>query len=184
MSLKHALLGFLNYRPSTGYDLKHLFDQSIYHFWNANLSQIYPTLSRMVDEDLLAVEIEYQQDRPNRKVYDITDAGREELQRWLREPIDLPQNRFAFLIKVFFAARLEKEEVLTQLRHHLALHREQLAVYEGPTREVVRQNIEATGLERDGLFWGLTLDGGIKWEEAWIAWCEEAIEKIETMDHD
>ena len=43
MSLKHALLGLLNYRPMTGYDLKQRFDHSISHFWSANLSQIYPT---------------------------------------------------------------------------------------------------------------------------------------------
>ena len=182
MSLKHAVLGFLSYAPMAGYDLKRYFDQSIYHFWNANLSQIYPTLSQMVDEGLLTVEIEYQEDKPNRKVYYITDAGHEELRRWLREPIDLPQNRIAFLIKVFFCAKLGKEEILAQLRHHLALRREQLALYQGPTREVVQQNIEATGLERDGLFWGLTLEAGIKCEEAWIAWCEEAIEKIEALN--
>ena len=47
MSLKHALLGFLSYAPMTGYDLKRYFDQSIHHFWNANLSQIYPRLMKV-----------------------------------------------------------------------------------------------------------------------------------------
>ena len=92
--------------------------------------------------------------------------------------------RDVFLIKTFFGGKIEKEEMLAQLRHHRALHQEQLAVYQGPVRETLQQSIEATGMERDGLFWNLTLDMGIEYEQGWIKWCEEAIEKIEAMDDD
>ena len=47
MSLKHALLGLLTHQPMTGYELKQFFDSSIQHFWNAELSQIYPTLKSL-----------------------------------------------------------------------------------------------------------------------------------------
>lgn len=179
MSLKHALLGFLNYTSMTGYELKQHFDQSINHFWNANLSQIYPTLSQLEEEGFLTMEVDYQENRPNRKVYHITDAGREELKRWLGEPMDLPPVRNAFLIKVFFGGSLGKEEVLTQLRHNLKLNRELLAAYLGPVKKVLQQNIDAKRLEREGLFWGLTLEAGIKHQKACIEWLEESIKKIE-----
>ncbi len=182
MSLKHALLGFLNHGPMTGYELKQRFDRSIQHFWNANLSQIYPTLNRMAEEGLLTMRIEYQENRPNRKVYAITDAGREELQRWLRQPLDLPRLRQPFLIQVFFGDNLEKETLLTQLHHQLRLHQERLAVYQGPMREALQHHIKATGLERAGFFWNLTLEAGIHFEEACIQWCQEAIAKIEALD--
>jgi DNA-binding PadR family transcriptional regulator len=182
MSLKHALLGFLSYQPMTGYELKQRFDQSVHHFWSANLSQIYPTLSRMEKEGLLTVETEYQEDRPNRKVYYMTDIGRKELLFWLREPMDLSPTRMAFLIKIFFGVRLEQEEILTQLRQHLALHQERLAAYQGAVWDVLQQSIEATGLEREGFFWSLTLEAGIQFEQGWIEWCEKTIEKIESMD--
>jgi len=182
MSLKHVLLGFLNYSSMTGYELKQRFDQSIKHFWNANLSQIYPTLSQLEAEGLLTMEVDYQENRPNRKVYHITDAGRKELKRWLGEPMDLPPVRQAFLIKVFFGGNLGKEEILNQLRHNLKLHQELLATYTGPVKEVLEQNIEARGMEREGLFWGLTLEAGIKYQKAWIEWLEESIKKIEDYD--
>jgi DNA-binding PadR family transcriptional regulator len=181
MSLKHALLGFLNYSSMTGYELKKFFDQSVHHFWNANLSQIYPTLSQMQDEGLLEAEVEYQEGRPNRKVYRITEAGRQELLRWLREPLDLPPTRMAFLIKVFFAGSMEKEEILDQLRQRLKMHMDRLAAYRDPVREVLVKNIEETGLGREGLFWGLTLEAGVRFEEAWVQWCREAIERIEAF---
>ncbi len=182
MSLKYAMLGFLNYGDMTGYDLKQCFDQSIKHFWNANLSQIYPTLSRLEEDGLLTMKVEYQEDRPNRKVYRITEAGREELQRWLREPMAPQLHRNPFLIKIFFGRSIKKEELLVQLRHHLALHKEEMSAYQGPVREVLMQYIEATGLKREGLFWGLTLEAGIKQNKASIEWLEEAISKIELLD--
>jgi len=182
MSLKHALLGFLNYACMSGYELKQHFDQSIQHFWNANLSQIYPTLGQMEEEGLLTMEVEYQENRPNRKIYHITDAGCKELQRWLREPMDLQPIRQAFLIKVFFGGNLAKEEILAQLHHDLELHRELLATYLGPVQEGLQQSIEATGLEREGLFWDLTLEAGVKLKKAWIEWLEAAIKKIENNE--
>ena len=182
MPLKHALLGFLNYQPMTGYDLKQNFDQSIYYFWNAKLSQIYPALNRMREDGWLTMEVDYQEDRPNRKVYHITEAGRGELHRWLKEPVDMATVRDAFLIKIFFGGELEKEEIKAQLRRHLILHQEQLAAYQETVRCGIRQSAEVTGLERESVFWGLTLDIGIKYEQGWIEWCEESIEKIEAMD--
>ncbi|MEA3439723.1 MAG: PadR family transcriptional regulator, partial [Chloroflexota bacterium] len=148
MSLKHALLGFLSYQPMTGYDLKQHFDRSIYYFWNAKLSQIYPTLNRMREDGWLTMEVDYQEERPNRKVYHITDAGRGELHRWLREPVDMAPVRDVFLIKIFFGGKLEKVEMLAQLRRHLILHQEQLAAYQGTVQQAIQQNAEATGLVR------------------------------------
>lgn len=182
MSLKHALLGYLNYKGMTGYDLKQCFDQSIKYFWNANLSQIYPTLNQMEQDGLLTMQVEYQEDRPNRKVYHITGAGREELQRWLREPAEPSPLRLAFLIKVFFGGNLRKEEMLTLLRHDLESHRKVLSMYEGPVKQALAERIEKTGQRREGFFWGLPLEMGIENERAWVQWLEETIEKVEETE--
>ncbi len=181
MPLKHALLGFLNYQPMTGYDLKQTFDQSIYYFWNAKLSQIYPALNRMREDGWLTMEVDYQEDKPNRKVYHITKTGREEFKRWQQEPPVLSPVREPFLIKVFFGGRLKKEEMLVQLRRQLALHQEQLVTYEETAGKAIEENVDATGLMREGVFWGLTLEMGVKYEQGWIEWCQEAITRIENL---
>jgi len=51
MSLEYAILGFLNYHPYTGYDLKKIFDNSVQHFWVADQSQIYRTLIHLTEGD-------------------------------------------------------------------------------------------------------------------------------------
>ena len=69
MSLEFAILGFLNYHPYTGYDLKKIFDTSIRHFWPADQSQIYRTLARLTENGWAEMEKVPQDDRPDRKVY-------------------------------------------------------------------------------------------------------------------
>ena len=102
MSLEHALLGFLNYHPYTGYDLKKIFDTSVRHFWPADQSQIYRTLNLLTDEGYVEMEKVPQEDRPDRKVYHITDTGRAQLKKWLSGPPPLSSARSAPLIQVFF----------------------------------------------------------------------------------
>jgi len=50
MALEHAILGFLDYGPMSGYDLKKTFDDSVNHFWTAQQSQIYRALKKMVGD--------------------------------------------------------------------------------------------------------------------------------------
>jgi len=64
MSLEYAILGFLNYHPYTGYDLKKIFDTSVNHFWHADQSQIYRTLARLTEQGHVQMEKVPQEDRP------------------------------------------------------------------------------------------------------------------------
>ena len=65
----------MNYRPYSGYDLKKIFDTSVRHFWPADQSQIYRTLSRMSEKGWVEIEVIHQESRPDRKEYRITPAG-------------------------------------------------------------------------------------------------------------
>jgi len=127
MSLKHAILGFLNYGPSSGYDLKKAFDASVQHFWPADQSQIYRTLAQLADEGWAEMELVEQDDRPDRKVYHITAAGRQELRTWLASHFPHEIYRQPWLIQVFFAAQLADDEVLALFQHEAGALRRRLA---------------------------------------------------------
>ena len=62
MSLKHAILGFLSFKPLSGYDLKKAFDNAVRHGGPANQSQIYRTLTQMTKEGLLEKEVIFSED--------------------------------------------------------------------------------------------------------------------------
>ncbi len=182
MSLKHALLGFINYGPLTGYELKKFFDTSVAHFWNAELSQIYPALKAMETEGLVEMRVDVQEDRPNRKVYSITEDGRRELRKWLAQPAEPEQVREPLLIKVFFGASLSKQELIAVIQDQID-QRERARVLLERAASLIPGFAHAIGLERDALFWALTVEAGIKICQAEVDWAEEAIRKIQRL-HD
>ncbi len=179
MSLKHALLGILTISPMTGYQLKQFFDASVQHIWNAELSQIYPTLKQMEAERLVRKTVEIQDARPNRKVYHITQEGRAELRRWMRESPPATSIRDPFLIRVFFGTEIPPEDMLILLRRQMEEHQKLLAFSDTVLRQRIRKGVEELGNKRAGLFWSLTLDLAMRYRKAYIDWCENAIEAIE-----
>lgn len=178
MSLDHAILGFLQYRPSTGYDLKALFDLSVQHFWPADQSQIYRTLGRLAERGWAEMAVVEQQDRPDRKVYRITPGGQEELHRWLLSPVRLKAERSAPLVRVFFAGGLTDEQALAVFRE-LADHcREGLRHLHALPEQCAPYSAEVDS-PREEFFWMLTLEAGIRMTEAYLAWVEDVIARIE-----
>jgi DNA-binding PadR family transcriptional regulator len=181
MSLKHALLGFLNYGPHTGYELKKVFDISVAHFWNAELSQIYPSLKALESEGLVEMNVEVQADRPNRKVYSITDDGRRELIEWLGTPAESDQVREPLLVKLFFGSSLARQDLVAVLQKRSDDLRQTIAKANHGAG-AVRSLAQVIGLEREGLFWELTMDAELRHSEAALEWTEEAIRRIEAAD--
>ena len=182
MSLKHAILGFLNYMPFSGYDLKKVFDTSVQHFWPADQSQIYRTLSRLSEAGLVEVQVVEQEDRPDRKVYSITDEGRQELRGWLAKPLPLEKARHATLIQVFFAGQLDDQAILSMLEREANATRELIARY-SEVPEASAPYVDMVGSAREAFFWLLTLDFGVHITQAKLAWLESVIQRIKNQEH-
>jgi PadR family transcriptional regulator AphA len=179
MSLEYAILGFLNYHPYSGYDLKKIFDSSVRHFWPADQSQIYRTLSRLTDQNFAEMEKIAQDDRPDRKVYHITDSGRAELLKWLAEPPPMGEPRSAPLIQVFFAGQLSDEELLAKFEGFASIMRTVLAQYDQVPAQLGPYQQEITS-PREHFFWMLTLENGIHNMRANLEWAESIIERIKN----
>ncbi|MBI4731260.1 MAG: PadR family transcriptional regulator [Chloroflexi bacterium] len=179
MSLEFAILGFLNYHPYTGYDLKKIFDTSIRHFWPADQSQIYRTLARLTEQGFAGMEKVPQEDRPDRKVYHITEAGQAALREWLAGPPPLDEPRSAPLIQVFFAGQLTDEEILAKFDGFAAIMRAILAQYDQVPAQIGPYQQEITP-PREHFFWLLTLDNGIRTMRANLEWAESVIERIKS----
>lgn len=182
MTLEFAILGFLNYSPLTGYDLKKIFDNSVRHFWQADQSQIYRTLSRLSEQGFVTVEKVEQATRPDRKVYSITDTGRQEFHRWLTIPVQMESPRSAPLVQVFFSGQVSDEEVLAYFENGRDMIRAVLDVYTQvpPNMEFYRQRINNP---REEFFWFLTLENGIITMRATLDWMDSVIERIRNKDY-
>ncbi|GAB6930123.1 PadR family transcriptional regulator [Paenibacillus sp. JCM 10914] len=82
-TLSYGLLGLLARKESSGYDLM----LRIQPFWQAKHSQIYPLLSRMEEKQFLSSHWIQQSDKPDKKIYAITEKGLQKLREWMYQPI-------------------------------------------------------------------------------------------------
>jgi PadR family transcriptional regulator, regulatory protein AphA len=183
MSLAHAIMGVLSLQPVTGYDLKtRWFDRALRYFWAADQAQIYRTLDKMTEAGWAVSHIEPGTDRPNRKVYELTDAGHAELNRWLATPQPQPTNRDPLLVQLFFGARLPDETLIRLLEEQVPPHQERLALYRGILTEGSRSDIISP---RQWRLIELTLAQGIRLEQAYLDWIADAIATLHAgIDRD
>jgi PadR family transcriptional regulator AphA len=182
MSLKHAILGFLSFKSLSGYDLKKAFDQSVQHFWPANQSQIYRTLARLKDEGLVDQEVIEREERLDMKLYHITEAGRDELHRWLSTPLPPQDYREPFLIQVYFAGKLSDEEIDNLLQHEIRAMEERLAIYE----TIYKMYQERIKIYEDprSLFLSIsTLEYGILSNQISLEWLKSLARRVKSGDY-
>lgn len=180
MSLPHAILGLLAHEPMTGYDLKRRwFDQALRYFWPADQAQIYRTLDGLLGQGWVDVQVEPGTDRPSRKVYSPTSAGRAELRRWLITPQPLPTVRDPLLVQLFCAAELSEEELQRLLDEQRAAHRTRLEEY-----QEILARIAPLPVSRQQRLWLLTLENGIRREQAYLDWLDAALADLNAADSD
>jgi len=178
MSLEYAILGFLTYKPFSGYELKKVFDNSIRHFWYADQSQIYRTLNRLLEKGWAEMDVVEQNDRPDRKEYRITQVGRDELSQWLKGSFPTQEAHSAPLIQVFFSGLLSNQEILKKLEDGAAFFRQILERYQNVPAQV-EDYVRMVNSPRETFFWMSTLDLGIQLMETQLAWIENLIDMLQ-----
>jgi PadR family transcriptional regulator, regulatory protein AphA len=180
--LKFALLGALNYQPMSGYDLKQFTDRSTSNFWYAELSQIYVTLKALEKDGLVTSTPVLEEGRRDRRVYSITEGGKQALKTWLKEPFtELDQYKDTLLLKLFFSGNLDKNTLLTQLRLQRGLHQRLIDQYQTETANDIAQTVErAPQLRKHALLWEATRRFGEMTEASYLRWLDETIQMIET----
>lgn len=182
MSLEYAMLGFLQFTPLSGYDMKKIFDASVKHFWSADQSQIYRTLARLTSDELIWSETIIQDSRPNSKVYHITEKGKDEFNKWLTSPITAVEPRISWLIQVFFGGGLSDEEFIHLMEELASKIRCSMKWFEGEVYkdELIPDNKES---KRDLFFHKLTLDYGMTVNMTMINWIEKTIERVKDKEY-
>lgn len=175
---KYSLLGLLSIRPMTGYDIKKYVEASINYFWNESYGQIYPSLKYLSSEGLATREIERQESRPDRKVYSITDRGREVLRESLTETPERQPPRDELALKTFFGHHVPPVISIEHLEEELA----RLEEVGGYLEEVERRLVEKLAGEERGPYVLATVRLGKYSVEARVKWCRETIEMLRGLE--
>ncbi len=120
MDVKTVCLGMLTDGPASGYDLKKEFESTFAHFFAAGYGSIYPALSSLAESGLVDCELVPQEGKPDRKVYQITDAGREHLLEALENTSPCHKVRSEFLATMCFAHLMRPDVIEAVLDNRLA----------------------------------------------------------------
>ena len=179
MSLKHAILGFLSFKPLSGYDLKKAFDRSVRHFWPADQSQIYRTLKQLHKAELISMDIIPRDERLDVKVYAITEVGQVELDQWLSTPLPPSDTREPFLIQIYFAFMLKDDQAAQLIQTEIDRIDELMPIYK--TLYQTTANQDAPDEMKRPLFYStLTLEYGINANQWYRQWLQNVKDRIDA----
>ncbi|HET6633400.1 MAG TPA: PadR family transcriptional regulator [Streptomyces sp.] len=170
-----SLLGFLHEGPMSGWDLLETAQERIGGFWSLTPSQVYRELARLADDGLAEAGAPGPRAR---RVFTLTDDGREAFRRWLEAEPAPEQIRFPLLLTMAFGRHLPPERRAAILASHRAAHEERLAAYQEAQRNL------SAGADA---YAAATLDFGIRYERAvldWFAHLPPEVAGTEAPGHD
>ena len=179
MSLKHAVLTSLLDGDASGYDLAKRMDVSVARWWHALPTQIYAELRRLEGDGLVEGREVSQERRPNKRVYSISDEGRQEIARFTREPARPTAIKDDLLIKIQSADAGDLEAVAESIDHRRREAETRLAVLERLMVVFLKGRTEKQYLEtarRIGPYINLKRGRDFERENVeWYRWAAEAL---------
>jgi DNA-binding PadR family transcriptional regulator len=165
-----AVLGLIERKPRTGYDIKRAVERTIRHFWAASPGQIYPELRRLEQAGWIEGI-----DEPNggrrRRVYRITPPGTAALQGWFAGIETRVELRDESLLRLFFADAIPLEHGLGLLAGRREGYREMLVYLESLD--------DGSGVP-DPPFVDLVYRWGLDYCRWGMEWCDEQAERMRT----
>lgn len=180
MSIQQAILGLLSWRPLSGYDLKKVFADSEVFYWSGNNNQIYKALVQLHDEELVTQETQYQDSLPAKKIYQITEKGREVLKAWVLSAPELPEFHDAFLIQLTWAELLDVSEIEKMLITYEEEVRVQLLMLKEKANR--NGNIMPARTPREEYLWKMisnNITSKYENELDWVHKVQEGLQQIE-----
>ncbi len=166
ISIRQFILGLLTRQSMSGYDIKRFLKNLSWLIDSPSFGSLYPALHALLEDGLVTVEVIPQQDKPPRKIYTITDAGRETLQEWVGQPVASGASLKAFLMRLLLVGNLSQADLVA----HLEQRRTQVAAHLQQTTESMKED--------SNLGERLALDYGLAVANAELAWLDNALSQL------
>ena len=151
-----------------GYEMARYFDRDdLLEVCPIEQSLLYTYLRNLQERGLVTFEETRVGQRPPRKVFALTDTGREAATVWLHEPVRrLREVRLDLLLKLYFLHQLEPESELYLLR-------EQVEICEAYHARLADRTASATGFDR------IVARSRLSAAEATLRWLREYAWEVE-----
>lgn len=127
MDVRTLCLGILALGEATGYEIRRMVVEGSFSFFSeASYGSIYPALTRLNEEGLVTCVAMPQNKRPDKKIYSLTDQGRDELTQSLKRDPGPDKNRSEFLASILFAEAVSPDRVDDLIADRIRQHRQKI----------------------------------------------------------
>jgi DNA-binding PadR family transcriptional regulator len=172
VNLNFFILGLLAQKPMSGYDIKRFMKSLGWLIGSPSGGSLYPVLRALLQEDLVTVKVIPGLDKPPRKIYSITDAGRQALQSWTEQPVVASTSLKAFVMRLLLADSHTKAGLLA----HLQQRRAQVAAHHATLVKGAGNLDEGSSLGQR-----VALDYGMALARAELDWLDSTWERFSAQ---
>lgn len=114
MNTQTLILAILNFEDASGYEIKKQSSEGAFsYFVDISYGSIYPILAKLEADGFVMGRSESQSGRPDKKVFSITDKGRQEFIKTLTSPPAIDKFKSEFLL-VAMCADLTSPQIITK----------------------------------------------------------------------
>ncbi|MFD9523392.1 PadR family transcriptional regulator [Streptomyces sp. NPDC059979] len=175
MALRHAVLAALLDAEYSGYELAKSFGIGVANFWHASPQQLYAELAKLEKEGLVEGRQVVQEGRPNKRLFQVTDAGRDELEAFAAAASKPLVIRDDLLVKVQTADRIGTAAVIEQLEERASAADAKIELLGKVARRMRGDLDEDEFLLRGERIGGyLTCLRGLAFEQGHRDWCRRS----------
>lgn len=172
MSLRLFVLGLLNQRPMSGYDIKRSLRSLSWLIGSPSPGSLYPALRGLLRAGLVTVHVVVRPDKPPRKEYHVTQAGENVLEEWMSQPA-APGTVKTFAMRLILASNLAP----AALQVHLEKRRSEVA----RCHDALELSISALGEGAD-FRQRLALDYGLAVARSELAWLDGVLPQLPRQE--
>jgi DNA-binding PadR family transcriptional regulator len=173
---RFALLGLLIEEARHGYDLTRFFapGSALADIVHLSPSHLYALLGRLERDGLIVGRREEVGPYPPRRVYELSEAGRAAVLRWLDEPVDHPRDmRIDFPLKLYLARRLDPDRAASLVER-------QRDLFSSYVSRLEREDV-STATDENAAFIALMREGRLGRLRAALSWLDRCTELEPAM---
>jgi DNA-binding PadR family transcriptional regulator len=169
VSLRYFILGLLAQQPMSGYDVQRFLKSLNWLIGSPSPGSLYPILRSLPEKGLATVETIPSLDKPPRKIYTITEAGRQELHAWVDQLTVSKAPLKAFVMRLLLAGNFSPAGLMA----HLEQRRAQVADHHDALRQAAEMSQDEADFGRL-----LAMDYGLAIATAELSWLDHTLGEL------
>jgi len=169
VSFRYFVLGLLAQRSMSGYDIKRFLKSLSWLIGSPSFGSLYPALHALLKDELVTVKVAPRKGKPPRKIYSITETGRQTLKEWMNQPLTPRAPLKAFAMRLILADNFSYAGLIA----HLQQRRDQVAAHHAALEQTTKG-----GHGKAPLGHHLALDYGSALAIAELAWLDSTLNRL------